>query len=74
MAFIGLLLVREFVFDILWRIKVPKKVKFFTWKVLLGHMTTLDWLFKKVAFASWPLLLYPLLESGGRPGPIALGL
>ena len=33
---------RESVFHELWRIKIPKKAKFFTWQVLLGHVNIID--------------------------------
>lgn len=33
--------------DTLWRIKVPKKAKFFSWQVLLGRVNLLDWLLRK---------------------------
>lgn len=29
-------------FDIILRIKIPKKVKFFIWQMLLGHVNTFD--------------------------------
>lgn len=38
----------ELVFLVLWRIKVPRKVRFFTWLVLHGHANTLDMLFKNM--------------------------
>ena len=37
--------VSEPVFDVVWRI--PKKIKFFTWQVLLGQVNTLDRLVRK---------------------------
>ena len=33
---------REFVFYVIWRIKVRTKVRFFTWQVLLGHVNIVD--------------------------------
>lgn len=39
--------VSEPVFDTVWRIKIPKKIKFFTWQVLLGQVNTLDRLVRK---------------------------
>lgn len=42
----------ELVFDVLWRIRIPKKVKSFLWQVLLGRVNTMDRLVRKM-----PLLL-----------------
>lgn len=36
------------VFSAIWRTKIPRKVKFFTWQVLLGCVNTLDRLVKKM--------------------------
>lgn len=44
----------ELVFLAVWRIKVPRKAKFFTWQVLHGRANTLDTLGRKV-----PLLFGP---------------
>lgn len=38
---------RESVFDVVWRIKVPKKVRFFVWPVLRGCVNTMDWLVRR---------------------------
>lgn len=38
----------ESVFDVLWRIKIPKKVKFFFWLVLLGHVNTINRFSRKI--------------------------
>ena len=42
----------ELVLDVLWRIRIPKKVKFFSWKVLLGRVNTMYRLLRKM-----PLLM-----------------
>ena len=41
------LLPLETVFSALWKIMIPKKVKFFVWYVLHHRVNTLDWLSKK---------------------------
>ena len=62
----------KLVFCEVWRIKIAKKIKFFIWQVLLGHMNTLDRLIETYAYG--PILLYSLLEGGGKPDSHALGL
>ena len=34
-------------FDVIWRIKIPKKVRFFIWQVLLGCVNTFDRLVRR---------------------------
>ena len=36
------------VFIVLWRIKIPKKVRFFAWQVLLGHVNRMDRILRKM--------------------------
>ena len=40
-------LLELFVFDIVWRIKIPMKVRFFIWQVLLGRVSTGDRLVRR---------------------------
>ena len=35
------------IFDMVWRAKVSKKVRFFIWQVLLGHADTMERLVRK---------------------------
>ena len=38
---------KESVFYVVWRIKVPKKVRFFIWQVLLGRVNTINKLVRR---------------------------
>lgn len=42
-------------FSVMWRIKILRKVRFFAWQVLHGHISTPDGLVRKL-----PLLVGPL--------------
>lgn len=60
----------ELVFSALWRIMVPRKVRF-----LLGRFFTVVLnACQENAYAYCAFLLYSLLEGGGRPGPYSLKL
>ena len=38
---------RQSVFEVVWKLKIPKKVSFFTWQLLLGRVNTLQWMVRK---------------------------
>ena len=56
---------RESVFNVVWRTKVPKTVRFFIRQVLLGRLTLLIGLLGgRLCFLGF--LLHALSEGGGR--------
>ena len=55
--------INELVFDVVWRIKIPRKIKFITWQVFLGWVNTIDKLARKMTSLLDPLL-YSLLKGG----------
>lgn len=61
----------ESAFDVLWRIKISKKVRFFVWQVFAWSCEYNRQGFKKVAFVNGSILLHFLLR-GGKPGSLSL--
>ena len=58
---------KKSVFDVIWRTKVPKKVRFFIWQVLLGRVNTIDGLVRRRSLlVGFFFLLFVVLDSGGR--------
>lgn len=53
------------VFLVLWRIKVPRKIRFFSWQVLHGCANTLDRLIRKLSLLVGPFgcILYRKAEE-----------
>lgn len=60
----------ESIFSSLWNVKVPKKVKFFVWKVIHGRVNPLYW--RKIKMVSLFVLFCCVLRRGRRKTWIVL--
>ena len=55
---------KESFFDVVWRTKVPKKVRFFIWQVLLGLVITVDRLVRRTLLVGpFCCILCPKVEE-----------
>ena len=64
---------RESVFNVVWRIKVSKKVRFFIWQVLLGQDNTMDRLVKMREYALLGLFVACFVERQRKTLTISFG-